>query len=151
MSPAALARKEEGADELSAEDVLREFAHHMGKLEGQVGALKERVDSTTADILARLSEYDRNARESALHAKKDMETALNALRHDVVAANTNLLKRVDGDKAETDKTFREHRNDITTLQTERAERSGAFKLTMFLEKATPWIISGLMGLVAYLK
>lgn len=99
-------------------DVNSELLRALGRIEGQIVNFDKRLDD---------------------HARTS-ETAINALRQDVVHANTEMRRQVT-----------DHETRINSLESDRAARVGAFKLATFLKDFSPWIVAGLIGLVAYVK
>jgi len=87
-------------------------------------------------IEGQIGHFDKRLDDHATAAS----TAMNALRQDIVRANGELRKEVSA-----------HATDLQTLKDDRAGRVGAFKLATALKDFSPWIVGGLLGLIAYLK
>lgn len=126
MSPTATSARTQG--EIGNADIARS----LGRIEGAFTGLE-----------ARISEMQRNT-----------ETQINALRQDVVAANTRLLTQASDHESrlhsveekvrDTKECVQDHESRIGVLEDDRAARGGAISLARFARDFGPWIF-GLLG------
>lgn len=112
--PPAVQRSVGGTrDEMSVE-----ISRALGRIEGSLQGFE-----------VRLAEHGRTT-----------EVAINALRADVVYANTELRKQV-----------MDHEGRIHTLENDKAARGGAFKLITIVRDYSPWMCACLIGVIAWIK
>lgn len=105
---------------LSAEGagMWAEISRALGRIEGQVGNIESRLDD----------------------ASRTTDSALNALRQDVVHANTEVRRQVT-----------DHEARIKTLENDKIARGGAFKLVALLKEYAPWMVGILLAVLAWMK
>src|SRR4051812_41467657 len=100
------------------DDMTQEISRALGRIEGQLSHFDKRIDDVG----------------------RTTETAINALRQDVVHANTEVRRQVS-----------DHEVRISTLEDDKIARGGVFKLAAVLKDYSPWLLAAGVGVVAWLK
>lgn len=114
----------------------------IGRLEGRMQGIEDRIGDVAKNILERLTLHDQNSREG-----------IAALRQDVVHANTEIRNRMEDGFGDMNERLEAHSTDIATINRALAESDGAEKkqsrIVDLALKAAPYLI-GAGGLSALL-